>query len=119
MPESLAAEIARIYRYPVKGLSPERLSRVVLAAGRTLPGRPPLRDRKRPQRLDPADPKWMSKAYFLMLMRDEWLAGLDTHFDDASHTLTIRGDCGVYAEVVAGGTVAEGDAIRSEQPTLL
>jgi uncharacterized protein YcbX len=37
MPESLPAEITGIYRYPVKGLSPERLSRVVLAAGRTLP----------------------------------------------------------------------------------
>jgi uncharacterized protein len=32
----------------------------------------------------------MSKAYFLMLQRDEWLAGLQTRFDDASHTLTIR-----------------------------
>jgi uncharacterized protein YcbX len=32
----------------------------------------------------------MSKAYFLMLQRDEWLVGLHTHFDDASHTLTIR-----------------------------
>jgi uncharacterized protein YcbX len=32
----------------------------------------------------------MSKAYFLMLMRDEWLAGLQTHFDDTSNVLTIR-----------------------------
>jgi uncharacterized protein YcbX len=32
----------------------------------------------------------MSKAYFLMLQRDEWLAGLQTHFDDASSALTIR-----------------------------
>ena len=31
----------------------------------------------------------MSKAYFLMLMRDEWLAALHTHFDDASNVLTI------------------------------
>ena len=32
----------------------------------------------------------MAKPHFLMLMRDEWLAGLRTHFDDASHLLTIR-----------------------------
>jgi uncharacterized protein YcbX len=32
----------------------------------------------------------MSKAYFLMLQRDEWLAKLQTHFDDASNVLTIR-----------------------------
>jgi uncharacterized protein YcbX len=38
------------------------------------------------------------------------------------HTLMQRfghGDCGVYAEVIAGGAVAEGDEIRSEEPTLL
>ena len=89
MPQS-PAEIAGIYRYPVKGLSPERLSRVVLAAGQTLPADRRYAIENGPSGFDPADPKWMSKAYFLMLMRDEWLAGLHTHFDDASHTLTIR-----------------------------
>jgi uncharacterized protein len=90
MPESPPAEIAGIYRYPVKGLSPERLSRVVLAAGQTLPADRRYAIENGPSGFDPADPKWMAKAYFLMLMRDEWLAGLHTHFDDASHTLTIR-----------------------------
>jgi uncharacterized protein YcbX len=90
MPESPPAEIAGIYRYPVKGLSPERLSRVVLAPGQTLPADRRYAIENGPSGFDPADPKWMSKAYFLMLMRDEWLAGLHTHFDDASHTLTIR-----------------------------
>ena len=28
-------------------------------------------------------------------------------------------DCGVYAEVIAGGTIGVGDAIAVEQPTLL
>jgi uncharacterized protein YcbX len=90
MPESPSTEIAGIYRYPVKGLSPERLPRVVLAAGQTLPADRRYAIENGPSGFDPADPKWMSKAYFLMLMRDEWLAGLQTHFDDASHTLTIR-----------------------------
>lgn len=90
MLENLPAEITGIYRYPVKGLSPEPLPRVELAAGRTLPADRRYAIENGPSGFDPADPKWMSKAYFLMLMRDEWLAGLHTHFDDASHTLTIR-----------------------------
>jgi uncharacterized protein YcbX len=90
MPESLPAEITGIYRYPVKGLSPERLSRVVLAAAQTVPADRRYAIENGPSGFDPAAPKWTSKACFLMLMRDEWLAGLHTHFDDASHTLTIR-----------------------------
>ena len=33
-----------------------------------------------------------------MLMRDEWLAGLRTQFDDASNVLTIRHDGKIAAE---------------------
>jgi uncharacterized protein YcbX len=90
MPPSQPAQIASIYRYPVKGLTPEPLPHAALNPGQTL-----LADRRYaiengPSGFDPADPKWMVKAYFLMLMRDEWLAALQTHFDDASHVLTIR-----------------------------
>jgi uncharacterized protein YcbX len=90
MPGSPPAEITAIYRYPVKGLSPEPLPRVALAVGQTL-----LADRRYaiengPSGFDPATPTWMSKACFLMLQRDEWLAGLQTRFDDASNVLTIR-----------------------------
>jgi uncharacterized protein YcbX len=92
MLEIPSAEITGIYRYPVKGLSPERLSQVVLAAGQTLPADRRYAIENGPSGFDPAAPKWMSKARFLMLMRDEWLAALHTHFDDASHTLTIRKD---------------------------
>src|SRR6267154_4670834 len=98
MPESPPAEITDIYRYPVKGLSPELLPRVALAAGRTLPADRRYAIENGPSGFDPAEPKWMSKAYFLMLQRDEWLAPLRTHFDDASHVLTIRQDGAVAAE---------------------
>ena len=84
------ARIDSIYRYPVKGLSPEPLPRAELTPGQTL-----LADRRYaiengPSSFDLAAPVWQSKAYFLMLMRDEWLAGLRTHFDDATNVLTIR-----------------------------
>ena len=84
------AQIAGIYRYPVKGLSPEPLPRVMLAVGRTLPADRRYAIENGPSGFDPANPKWMSKAYFLMLQRDEWLAGLQSHFEDASNVLTIR-----------------------------
>jgi uncharacterized protein YcbX len=92
------AQIAGIYRYPVKGLSPEPLPSVALAAGQTLPADRRYAIENGPSGFDPADPKWMSKARFLMLMRDEWLAGLQTHFDDASHVLTISRDGSIAAQ---------------------
>jgi uncharacterized protein YcbX len=98
MPESPPAEIADIYRYPVKGLSPEPLPRVALAVGRTLPADRRYAIENGPSGFDPADPKWMSKAYFLMLQRDEWLAGLQTRFDDASNVLTIRHNGSIAAQ---------------------
>jgi uncharacterized protein len=92
------AQIASIYRYPVKGLSAEPLPRVALEAGQTLPADRRYAIENGPSGFDPADPKWMVKAYFLMLQRDEWLAGLHTHFDDASGVLTIRQNGGIAAQ---------------------
>ncbi len=83
------AQIAGIYRYPVKGLTPEPLPRVTLEAGQTLPADRRYAIENGPSGFDPAAPRFFPKAYFLMLMRDEWLAGLRTHFDDASNVLTI------------------------------
>ncbi len=52
-PLPMNAKIQSIYRYPVKGLSPEALTRVTLAVGRPLPADRALRDRERPLRLRP------------------------------------------------------------------
>jgi uncharacterized protein YcbX len=98
MPETPAAEITGLYRYPVKGLSPEPLARVMLTVGQTLPADRRYAIENGPSGFDPATPKWMSKAYFLMLQRDEWLAGLQTRFDDASSVLTIRHNGAIAAQ---------------------
>jgi hypothetical protein len=98
MPSLPPAQIASLYRYPVKGLSPEPLRQVALGAGQALPADRRYAIENGPCGFDPDDPKWMSKAYFLMLQRDEWLAALQTHFDDASNVLTIRRDGAVLAE---------------------
>jgi len=84
------AQIASLYRYPVKGLSPEPLPRVALRVGETLPADRRYAIENGPSGFDPLAPAWMPKSCFLMLMRDERLAGLRSHFEDNSNLLTIR-----------------------------
>ena len=84
------AQIASLYRYPVKGLSPEPLPRVALEPGQTFPADRRYAIENGPTGFDPAAPVWLPKTHYLMLMRNERLAGLRTHFEDESHVLTIR-----------------------------
>ncbi len=85
----MVATVTAIYRYPVKGLSAERMDRVTLIPGECLP-----HDRRFAIALgstlfDPQRPEWLSKIHFIMLMRDEKLAQLQTRFDAESGVLTI------------------------------
>ena len=84
------ARLSAIYRYPVKGLSPEPLQRTALRAGETLPADRRYAIENGPSGFDPAAPSYLPKSRFLMLMRNERLAALDTRYDDATHVLTIR-----------------------------
>jgi uncharacterized protein len=83
------AAIRSIYRYPVKGLSPEPLERVELTNGQTVPYDRLYAIENGPSGFDAASPRHQPKMRYLMLMRNERLATLRTRFDDASHTLTI------------------------------
>ncbi len=85
----MAAEIAEIYRYPVKGLSAEKLTRVGLDIGQCLPHDRRFAIALGTTEFDPADPQWLSKSHFIMLMRDEALARLNTGFDPETGLLTI------------------------------
>src|SRR5262245_19340935 len=89
MPELPSPNVSTIYRYPVKGLSPEPLQRVSLRVGETLPCDRAYAIENGLGRFDPAAPRHLSKVNFLMLMRDERLATLETRFDDTTDTLTI------------------------------
>ena len=105
---SSAATVSAIYRYPVKGLSPQPYQKVTLRAGQTLPNDRRYAVENGPSGFDPAAPKWFPKTQFLMLQRNERLAALRTSFDDATHELTIRRD---NAEVARGNLeTAEGRA---------
>lgn len=85
-----APTVAALYRYPVKGLSPERIERVTLEAGGTMPFDRAYAIENGPGRFDPDNPRHLPKITYLMLMRDERLATLVSSFDDASETLTIE-----------------------------
>src|SRR5438876_4885437 len=82
-------KIHAIYRYPIKGLSPEPLARTTLAVAETLPGDRLYAIENGPSGFHPAAPRHQPKQRYLMLMRNDRLARLRTRFDDASHTLAI------------------------------
>jgi uncharacterized protein len=84
------AKIRGIYRYPVKGLSPEPLPHAELAPGGTLPFDRAYAIENGPIGFDPADPKYFPKIRFLMLMRNARLAELRTKFDSGNHMLTVH-----------------------------
>lgn len=86
------ATISAVYRYPVKGLSPERLEGVNVAAGGHLPWDRAFAIENGGREFDPLNPMFMPKTKFLMLQRDQRLAALETAFDEETGTLTISRD---------------------------
>lgn len=81
-----------LYRYPVKGLSPEALERMELQPGKTAPFDRAYAIENGLGRFDPEHPQHLPKINFLMPMRNERLATLRSSFEDATHTLTILRD---------------------------
>jgi uncharacterized protein YcbX len=96
---TLRAIIRTIYRYPVKGLSPEPLAATTLSPGATVDGDRLYAIENGPSGFDPATPAYLPKQRFLMLMKNERLARLGTRFDDAGQVLAISEG---GAEVVRG-----------------
>jgi uncharacterized protein len=94
--------IAAIYRYPVKGLSAEPLPSAEIEAGGTIPFDRAYAIENGPSGFDPGAPKYFQKIAFLMLMRNERLAGLATSFDAATTTLSIR----MRGKIVAAGDLS-------------
>ena len=84
--------IRAIYRYPIKGLSPQALDRAPLSVGQTIPADRLYAIENGPCGFDPDAPTYFPKVRFLMLMRNERLASVRTHFDETSHALTIESE---------------------------
>jgi hypothetical protein len=92
--------VRQLCRYPVKGLSPDPLESVRLEPGETMPFDRAYAVENGPGRFDPQAPRHLPKINFLMLMRDERLAALETRFEPDTQVLTILRD---------GKQVARGD----------
>lgn len=88
----MTASVRYLYRYPVKGLSPEALASVALREGCPFPGDRSYALARPETAFDPTTPQPLPKTAFLMLMRDAALARLDTHYRDDSRELVIRLD---------------------------
>ncbi len=112
MSRTSSAKIASLFRYPVKGLSPEPLPSVTLEPGQTFPADRRYAIENGPSGFDVATPAWLPKSRYLMLMRNERLAELQSHYDDHSHILTIHrhGEMAVHADL----QTAEGRAAIEE-----
>jgi uncharacterized protein YcbX len=88
--EVVVARIAQLYRYPIKGLSPQPINTVNLRVGGGFPF-----DRMfalaRPGGLyNESEFVPLPKRQYFMLMKDERLAGLTTHLDVDTLVLTIQ-----------------------------
>ncbi len=84
------ATLRSIYRYPVKGLSPESLDATSLAIGKTVAADRMYAIENGPSGFDPDAPAYFPKMRFLMLMRNERLARIEARFEEATHTLILR-----------------------------
>ena len=84
--------LAALYRYPVKGLSPEPLEAADLQVDGYFPGDRLFALENGPSGFDPAAPEHQPKIKFLMLMKNASLAGLKTRYDAETTALTIAQD---------------------------
>ena len=98
-------QITGIYRYPVKGFSPEALAVTDLQAGATIAHDRAYAVENGPTGFDPANPTYFPKIRFLMLMRNESVARLTTRFDPATTLWRIE---------EAGRLLIEGRLDRTE-----
>lgn len=102
-------EVKALYRYPVKGLSPERLDSVVVAAGEGFPGDRELAIALPETQFDPANPQPLRKTSFAVLVQHAKLASLETSFDHGTRVLTISRS----GRLEARGDLASPDGLRA------
>ncbi len=84
------ATIETLYRYPVKGFSPEPLEEAVLEPGRPIAGDRIYAIENGPSGFDPAAPAFEPKVKFLCLMKNARLARLATRLDDETLDWHVR-----------------------------
>ena len=102
----MAITIVHLYRYPIKGLSPENMMHVALAPCHALPGDRRFALRHANSAFDLASPAWQRKREFAMLAHTAELAKLQT---------TLDSDTGMMRIGVAGQTVFAGNVLSASE----
>ena len=89
---SISCTVTSIHRYPVKGLNADTVTRVALEPNRCIPFDRAYAIENGAHLFDAAEPVYLPKNKFLMLMSHERLAMLDARFDADTQMLQIFRD---------------------------
>ena len=84
--------LKNIYRYPIKGLSAQPLTRIDIEARKPMPFDRIFAMVRPGAPFDTTDPKWGKKGLFVMLMLEEALARVNTTLDVETMQLTVKQD---------------------------
>jgi uncharacterized protein YcbX len=88
----MSGRIASLWRHPVKGFTPERLTGAGLAAGGYFPCDRIYAVEDGPSGFDPAAPGWITKQKFTVLAKIAEVARARTAYDEAAGVLTASAD---------------------------
>ena len=87
----MTGTIASLYRYPIKGFTPERLEAATLTAGAYFPCDRIYAVEDGPSGFDPEHPVFVSKTKFTVLAKLPSLALVRTQFGEAGQCVTVTG----------------------------
>lgn len=82
--------VSGLYRFPVKGLSPQSMSSVTVAAGQPFPMDRIFALARPGTSINSRNPSWAKKSKFVMLMLDQQLAEIQTEINLDTLELSIR-----------------------------
>jgi len=88
----VAVTLARLYRFPVKGLRGNPLDASTLTTGQGLEHDRRFAVALAKTRIDPDAPRWLPKQWFVMLMRDTALARVSCRVDAEAGTIELALD---------------------------
>ena len=104
----MTPHIASLWRHPVKGFTPERLTTATLTAGGYFPCDRMYAVENGPSDFDPAAPAWVTKTQFTVLARIAEVARVRTAYDEA--TGVFRVSAAGHPDIAADLTDAAGRA---------
>jgi uncharacterized protein YcbX len=91
-------QIESLYRYPVKGLTPEPISAANLTPGKAIPWDRAFALAQGDADFNPAAPAWRAKTNFMCLLRNAGIALLKSRLDDSTGLLSITAPNGQTIE---------------------